>query len=182
MKNFIKLFVLFLILFNLISCTFGKLSVHKIQNIRKGMSSELFKETTSGAEPLYVFNFKVENQNYTVHVYLISITTTAFNHLVNNIGSLLTISNNISFQITFTPPIMHFPIQPGLDFGGIDIDPFERFSAPYAFIYMDNELLYWGYFEELLKHPDKLINKLGFQTEKEYIRQEKMINNRNFKG
>ncbi|MCK5052182.1 MAG: hypothetical protein KAS53_10710 [Candidatus Cloacimonetes bacterium] len=183
MKNIIKLFIILFILLNLISCSFGKLSVHKIQNIRKGMSPEIFKETTFGAEPMYVFNFEVENQNYTIHVYLINITTTAFNQLVNSMSSLLTISNNISFQTTFTPPTMNFPAQPWMGFtDGLNIDSISRFSAPYAFIYMDNKLFYWGYFEELLKHPDKLINELGSKTDKEYVRQEKMRNNRNFKG
>lgn len=185
MKPLVKLcFVIFTLSF-LTSCSAGKMSYRKMETIRKGMTPAQFAEATSVKKAQYIFDFTVSDVLYKVYVYKLGIRTLAFNDLKNDLSGLVATSNSTTAQVSynqfFTPPAMNMGTPgPGVDFNnGPDMD---FYSSGYGFIYKDNKLLYWGYLEELTKHPDHVISELGDKTEKEYARRLKMLNNKNFKG
>lgn len=185
MKPLVKFCFVILTLAFLTSCSAGKMSLKKMERIRKGMSILEFSQETKTNKAQYTFEFEAEKETYHIYVYKLGIKTIAMNDMLNGaislVSSLTAGNQQVAYDFNFTPPPM--PIHNDMmwmnnrHYEGPELD---KYTDAYAFIFKQDSLVYWGYLEELLKHPNKAISELGDKTEKEYTRRVNMMNNNNF--
>jgi len=153
------------------------MSLKKMETIRKGMTKAEFDLATESKKEKYAFEYTIDNEQYQVYIYNIALRTLAMNDILNGANGLLALTNvpdrNVSYGIYSMPSMpssfpsndmmfMHNNYSSG--------PPTKDYSNAYAFIFKQDSLLYWGYFEELIKHSNEVICELGNKSEKDYTK------------
>ena len=163
----LTIFVLFSCL--IVSCAMNQLTMDKIQNIEKNYSPEQLNEVLSPKNPEFEFTISAGDKEYFIQMYDMVVRSEI--HGQNHINNDTAIVN---FQFGgFTPPP-----PPTFDPLMMPTTHTVTYTEPYAFIFENSLLIYWGFFEELNKSDDEQIIELSpkIQTEYERLQKEKKIN------
>lgn len=156
------LFLIVLTVF-LVSCAVNQLTLDKIKNIEKGWSSAQLNTILSPKTPRHEFSIEENGVNYFVQVYdMVTHTETYYGQAAKQ-GNSATV--NYQFGNFTPPPPPNFNTMPRTSYTSVN-------TEPYAFIFYEDKLLFWGFFEELNKAENDEINKISTSIQAEYDRRE----------
>lgn len=177
MKSLFKLCFIILTLAFLTSCSAGQMSLKNMDTIRKGMTKDEFDLATGTKKEKFAFEYNINNETYQVYIYNLNLSTLALNKFLTGANGLLALNNapdcEFSFGIYSLPSMpSSFPMDNMMYMHNSYSSgpPITDYSNGYAFIFKQDSLLYWGYFEELIKHTNEVISELGDKSEKDYTK------------
>lgn len=165
-----KLIIITLVSCFFVSCAVNQLTLDSIQNIEKNYTSEMLSELTTPKKPEFEFYISHDERKFFIQTYKMVVRSESQMGQNYNQGG----SDIASFQFgSFTPPP-----PPTFDPMMMPTSHTVTYTEPYAFIFENNLLIYWGFFEELNKSNDKVIIGLApdIQTEYERLKEAQRLN------